>query len=133
MPYGCKPDVDGEPVAFDEVYEDIIAPAVARVPGLACRRSIDVEHAGSIHERMIRDIFESRVAVVDTSTLNANVFYELGVRHALKRGVTVLIQRKGTTSPFNIAGFNVIEYEYTPRGVRAAQDKIERFIRNGLA
>ena len=63
---------------------------------------------------MLSTILEDRVAVVDTSTLNANVFYELGVRHALRRSTTVLIQRKGSTRPFNIAGMATLDYETTP-------------------
>jgi hypothetical protein len=50
------------------------------------------------------------VAIVDTSTLNANVFFELGVRHALKKSLAVLIRGEGTTSPFNNAGMSSIEY-----------------------
>jgi O-acetyl-ADP-ribose deacetylase (regulator of RNase III) len=81
---------------------------------------------------MLRHILEDRVAIVDTSTLNANVFYELGVRHALCRSVTVLIHRKGTSWPFNIAGLSSIEYATTPRGLAAARDTIRTFIVNAL-
>jgi O-acetyl-ADP-ribose deacetylase (regulator of RNase III) len=81
---------------------------------------------------MIQHIFEDRVAIVDTSTLNANVFYELGVRHALRKGVTVLIQREGTTWPFNIAGLKSIPYTTNPRGVEGAINAIVKFISNSL-
>jgi O-acetyl-ADP-ribose deacetylase (regulator of RNase III) len=83
---------------------------------------------------MVRHIYEDRVAIVDTSTLNANVFYELGVRHALRRSITVLIHRKGTTWPFNIAGLNSIEYDLTTRGgITRAKRQIRAFIRNAIA
>jgi O-acetyl-ADP-ribose deacetylase (regulator of RNase III) len=132
MPYGTKPDVDGTPVDFDLIYRSMIRPAVAAVQGLACERCDDLEQPGWIHERMLRHIFEDRVAIVDTSTLNPNVFYELGVRHALRRSVTVLIRRAGTSAPFNIAGLSQIEYDPTETGMALAQEKIRASITNGL-
>jgi O-acetyl-ADP-ribose deacetylase (regulator of RNase III) len=69
---------------------------------------------------MLEDIFSARAAIVDTSTLNPNVFYELGVRHALRRSVTVLIRKKGTPSPFNILGLRSIEYDTSPRAAEIA-------------
>lgn len=132
MPYGQKKDVDGNEIDFDEIYECIIQKAVDEVPGLHCERCDDIALPGWIHDRMVRHIFEDRVAIVDTSTLNANVFYELGVRHALKRCVTVLIHRKGTTWPFNIAGLSSIEYTTNPRGVEEAKKKISTSILGAL-
>lgn len=132
MPYGHKKDVDGNEIDFDEIYEFVIRKAVAEVPGLNCVRCDDIELPGWVHERMVRHIFEDRVAIVDTSTLNANVFYELGVRHALKRCVTVLIHRKGTSWPFNIEGLNSIEYTTNPKGVEDAKKKISEVIANAL-
>ena len=132
MPYGQKKDVDGESIDFDEIYEYIIKEAVNAVSGLECHRCDDFEAPGWIPERMIRHIAEDRVAVVDTSTLNANVFYELGVRHALRKSVTVLIRREGTSSPFNIAGLNAIEYSTNPKGVAKAKQRIVGAITSAL-
>ena len=82
---------------------------------------------------MIEHIHTADVAVVDISLLNANVFYELGVRHTLRDSVTVLIRRKGTDVPFNIANLNVIEYDETDlSSVEQAKAKISGHITNGL-
>jgi O-acetyl-ADP-ribose deacetylase (regulator of RNase III) len=132
MPYGKKKDVDGKEIDFDEIYEYIIEKAVKKLEGFECIRCDNIDEPGWVHKRMIQHIFEDRVAIVDTSTLNANVFYELGVRHALKKGVTVLIQREGTTWPFNIAGLKSIPYTTNPRGVEGAIDAIIKFISNSL-
>jgi O-acetyl-ADP-ribose deacetylase (regulator of RNase III) len=132
MPYGIKKDTDGKDIDFEEIYEYVIKEAVESVAELECLRCDDIEQPGFIHERMLRHILQDRVAIVDTSTLNANVFYELGIRHALRRSVTVLIRREGTASPFNIAGLNSIEYTTNPRGVQDAKRKIKKFIENGL-
>jgi len=132
MPYGTKKDVDGKEIDFEEIYECIIEEAVKKLDGYECVRCDNIDEPGWIHKRMIQHIFEDHVAIVDTSTLNANVFYELGVRHALRKSVTILIQREGTTWPFNIAGLKSISYTTNPRGVKKAIEDIVNFISSAL-
>jgi O-acetyl-ADP-ribose deacetylase (regulator of RNase III) len=132
MPYGEKKDTDGKTIQFDEIYERMIKPAVEAVAGLKCVRCDDIEQPGWIHGRMLRHILQDRVAVVDTSTLNANVFYELGVRHALRKSATVLIHREDTSWPFNIAGLSSVAYRTTPRGLAQGKDDLRRWITNAL-
>jgi O-acetyl-ADP-ribose deacetylase (regulator of RNase III) len=82
---------------------------------------------------MISHIFHDDVAVVDLSTLNPNVFYELGVRHALRRSVTVLLRRKGTKTPFNIQGFSSIDYDPDDeQSLKQARTKIAEHVAKGL-
>jgi hypothetical protein len=132
MPYGHKTDVDGNQIDFDEIFQYVIKSAVEGLPGFSCVRCDNIDAPGWVHDQMLRHIYEDRVAIVDTSTLNANVFYELGVRHALKRGITVLIHQDGTSWPFNIAGLKSIKYTTRPRGVEEAKEKIRAFITNAL-
>ncbi len=133
MPFGNKLNIDGRllegltksmaeavpldttlavTIDFDAVYETIIKPAIGRsrfeIESVRCD---EIPGAGSIHADMFRHIYQDDVVIVDISTLNANVFYELGIRHALRPAVTVLIQRRGTQAPFNITGFRVIDYD----------------------
>jgi O-acetyl-ADP-ribose deacetylase (regulator of RNase III) len=133
MPYGEKPDADGTIVDFDRIYDELIHRAVESIDGLECHRADDLNKPGWIHEHMLRHIVDDAVAVVDTSTLNANVFYELGVRHTVKKAVTVLIHRQGTKWPFNIAGMSSIEYGTTGRALTQARAKLREFIAAGLA
>lgn len=51
---------------------------------------------------MFEQIAMDDIAIVDITTLNPNVFYELGIRHALRKGVTVLMKKVGSSIPFNI-------------------------------
>src|SRR5260370_947055 len=96
MPYGKKDDLNGKAIDFDKIYNTIIKAAVKKLKGFKCIRCDDISKPGWVHKRMIEHIFQARVAIVDISTLNANVFYELGVRHALRKGITVIIRREGT-------------------------------------
>jgi len=126
MPFDEKTSVEGDRVNFDRIYDDFIVPTV-EAAGLTCERCDRIDEAGNIHRRMFQLIWSADVAVVDLSLLNPNVFYELGIRHALRRSLTVLVRRKGTGVPFNIAGLNVIEYDETnERSLEAARRKIQR-------
>jgi hypothetical protein len=134
-PYGLKPSEDGKTkINFDKIYSGIIKPAVESLQkeriNIKCLRAIDIKQAGFIHERMIQQIAEADVAVVDLTTANPNVYYELGVRHALRDRVTVLLKQKGKPNPFNIAGMSTIEYDLNDKA--AARDAIATYVRNGL-
>jgi len=131
MPYGIRRDADGNEINFDLVYEDVIKePAISA--GLEPQRCDEIQTSGSIHRDMFERIARDEVAVVDISLLNPNVFYELGVRHALRPAVTVLIKNRSTTVPFNINDQRVIEYPGKDGTYRDAREHIRRFIENGL-
>jgi len=102
--------------------------------GLTCIRSDQIGLGGSIHQQMFINIVDAPYAIVDASTLNPNVMYELGARHALRPRTTVVMAKKGSDIPFNIAGFRIIEYD--PRDESAfeeIQSAIIEFIRNSDA
>ena len=133
MPFGEKEDPKGNPIDFDKIYKEFIKPAVTDL-GIECIRCDEISETGWIHSKMFKHIFESDVSVVDITLLNPNVFYELGIRHALKKHVTVLIRRAGTPSPFNIQGFQMLEYKLEdPANLESGKKKIGELIKNGLA
>jgi len=55
-------------------------------------------------------------AVADLTLANANVFYELGVRHAVRPYPTVLIFASGTRLPFDVALDRALPYSLSPAG-----------------
>ena len=103
--FGKKIDAKGNQIDFDKVDQALIAPALQ-----ACKldgnTTAEVLGAGSIHQDMFQLILQEELVLCDITVHNPNVFYELGVRHALRKRRTVLI--KGTPSadsmPFDIAG-----------------------------
>ncbi len=132
MPFGKKADHEGKPIDFDFVYEHVIKAGVEDV-GIECERCDEINDTGSIHLKMFRGIFNADVAVVDITSLNANVFYELGVRHALNKHVTLVIRKAGSPIPFNINGLTVIEYNIDDeKAINNSRETIENFVRNGL-
>jgi O-acetyl-ADP-ribose deacetylase (regulator of RNase III) len=130
MPFGEKTDVNGDRINFDDIYAGLIRPALEKA-GLQALRCDEIGEAGWIHIDMFRHLLEAPVAVVDISTLNPNVLYELGVRHALKECVTVLIRRAGTHIPFNLSGFRVMEYASDAKSWENARRELSDFIQAG--
>ena len=133
MPFGDKVDKDGKTIHFDEVYETFIEPIVTALD-IECIRCDKIVEAGGIHNKMFTNIYDADVAVVDITMLNPNVFYELGMRHTIKKNVTIIIQQAGTQIPFNISGFTVVPYKLDdPVALKYAADQIQTMIKNGMA
>jgi len=109
MPFGEKMDVDGTLINFDDVYRELFVEPAESL-GFNVIRCDEIAQAGSIHKDMFSHIAMDDLVLVDITTVNPNVFYELGVRHALKPSITVLTKYRGTKVPFNIQGQRVIEY-----------------------
>lgn len=102
MPFGRKPEAAGRLVDFDVVYNEIIAPAVLEA-GMEAIRADQEQIGGTIHKPMFERLMLCDYAVADMTGANPNVYYELGIRHALRPRSTVLIFAEGTTLPFDLA------------------------------
>lgn len=110
MPFGKKPNATGSIIDFDAVYAKLIAPAIEQASMEPLRA--DEELAGGIiHKPMYERLLLCDHAVADLTTANANVFYELGLRHALRPASTVLIfARNAGQLPFDVAPLRAIPY-----------------------
>lgn len=119
MPFGRKPDVSGSLVDFDAVYRDLIAPAI-READLEPIRADEEMSGGIIHKPMFERLIFCKFAIADLTTANANVFYELGIRHAVRGWSTVLLFSKGGSQlPFDVAPLRAMPYTLTPQGAPA--------------
>lgn len=71
--------------------------------GYHVRRADEDADPGMIGDRIISNIINADLVIADLTGLNANVFYELGIRHATEKS-TIHMARTGTSLPFdNIA------------------------------
>lgn len=119
MPFGKKPNISGGLVDFDAVYRDLIAPAI-EAAGLNPLRADEEMTGGIIHKPMFERLILCEYAVADLTTANANVFYELGVRHAVRRWSTVpIFAAGGSQLPFDVAPLRALPYQLTPAGTPA--------------
>src|SRR5258708_22959261 len=109
MPFGRKMDASGRVTDFDAVYQKVIAPAVVKA-GLEPVRADEEKIGGTIHKPMFERLMLCHYAVADITGANPNVFYELGIRHALRPRSTVILFREGTVLPFDIALVRAMSY-----------------------
>lgn len=116
MPFGKKHDAAGRLIDFDAVYEELIAPAV-RAARMEPLRADEEKTGGIIHKPMFERLILCDFAVADLTAANANVFYELGVRHAARPHATVPIFAKGSGQlPFDVAQLRAVAYGVAPDG-----------------
>jgi hypothetical protein len=110
-PFGTKKDSAGGEIDFDKVHRELIEPAV-RGAGLGGSTTGEIVDAGNIRADMFALILEADLVVCDITILNANVFYELGIRHALRKKSTVMIkgQPTGDATPFDLLTDRYLPY-----------------------
>lgn len=115
-------DPDGyTPDHFKRVYRYIIQPA-CELAGYKPVRVDDINTSNHIVIEIIRYIVEAEMAICDLSSGSPNVLYELGIRHAFNKPVT-LIKDLRTGRMFDIQGLRDIEYDESLRA-----DATERVI-----
>lgn len=118
MPFGRKPDASGAVLDFDAIYRLLIKPAIERA-GLQPIRADEEQAGGIIHKPMFERLILSDYAVADLTTANANVYYELGVRHAVRPRSTVLVFAEGTRLPFDLGPLRGMPYAIDASGAPA--------------
>jgi len=134
MPFGKKPDNGGLLIDFDSVYYDLIFPAIEEA-SLKPIRADEEKVGGIIHKPMFERLILCEYAVVDLTTANPNVFYELGVRHAVRPYSTVLLYAEGTKQlPFDIAPLRAIPYKLDSSGKpdQHANEKVQEILKKRL-
>lgn len=111
MPFGQKPTNAGALIDFDAVYQGLIKPAIEAAK-LEPLRADEELAGGIIHKPMFERLILCEYAVCDLTTANANVFYELGLRHAVRPHSTILLYAEGTGQlPFDVAPLRALPYQ----------------------
>jgi hypothetical protein len=119
---------------FTPPYEDVFNAIVAAVKGpsvhfASCKRAKELKGGGHIMDEVLDRIARSELIVADVTERNPNVFYEIGIAHAIKPFKTViLITQTMEDMPFDIKDFRIIEYTNTPPGLAVLRDQLVDFI-----
>jgi len=99
---------------YNEVYKDAIRPLVEEI-GYDVVRVDEISQPGIILNDIWSHLTEASVVIAEVTEANPNVYYEIGVAHALNKP-TVLLAQKGTKLPFDIGPHRCIFYENTIGG-----------------
>lgn len=125
----------GERAAWANIAEikssllDAVAQRLGEKLGRSVELVIEKDKLGSaeIHPSMFGEAVDADVYIADLTGANPNVYLELGVRWALRDGITVLISqdvRQGVPLPFNVSANRVLSYGPMPGELDRAIDSI---------
>jgi hypothetical protein len=116
MPFGKKRDPTARvDIDFDDIYERAIKPAAAAADVDVIRADEEL-NGGLIHLGMFERLLLAEIVLADLTSLNANVFYELGIRHAARPRTTIPIFATVTRLPFDQAPVRALPYKLQPDG-----------------
>ena len=93
-----------------DYYNKIYEPGIRKAGLTPVRADADIFGTGKIMDQIWEGINSARVLVAEMTTKNPNVFYELGLAHALKKPV-VLISSNEADVPFDLQHIRVIYYD----------------------
>jgi hypothetical protein len=116
MPFG-DPKRDKKKFEFlTNLFTDWIKPTVEEIKydnlnNIECYRGDDVYKPGEIISHIIESLNTSDIVIADLSDRNPNVYYELGVRHAINNN-TIIISSNLDDLPFDIRSLRAISYQY---------------------
>jgi tetratricopeptide (TPR) repeat protein len=116
MPFGSKLDpTQRYEIDFDDIYGRCIKTA-AEGAELDVIRADEETIGGIIHKPMYERLLLAEIVIADLTLANANVFYELGIRHAARPRSTILIFAKKSRLPFDVMPIRAIPYELDDAG-----------------
>src|SRR5215813_7836663 len=98
-PFGTREGID-----FDAVEAKLIQPAIRGVRSVELEggTTLPIIEQGNIREDMFRELVAADLVIADLSIHNANVFYELGIRHGLRPNATFLLRADASKFPFDL-------------------------------
>lgn len=116
MPFGKKKGADGSIYDFNAIYTQLIKPAL-EAAGFEPFRADEETTSGDILTDMFQELLLADLCIADMSIDNANVFYEIGIRHAFRKRGIVHIQAGRAYMPFDVFNVRTIPYHITTEGV----------------
>ena len=109
---------------WDNFFNNFLKPSVEEF-GYSCFRS--KAQPSSIIKDILKELYNVDLVIATLTDYNANVWYELGIRHALRKG-TIMIIEKGQKIPFDISNYGAIIYEDTISGTSDFKKQLKSFI-----
>ena len=136
MPFGQKaPPGKRSPLVDFDAIAKIFRRAV-EAEGLEYVRADLEKDGGFINRAMYERLLVAEYVVADVTFANANVMYEIGVRHGASARPTLLVGAQNFVDklPFDFRSFRLVTYSLTPSGKLSskAADALEAAIRERL-
>lgn len=105
----------GEEASVERIHADwffhVIGLAFADFPEFRVDRADKSAKPGMITTQIIKALHTAKLVIADLSFHNANAFYELGIRHLVRKPVIHMI-RRGERIPFDVMPHQAIHFSY---------------------
>ncbi|MBL0269339.1 MAG: hypothetical protein IPP99_11900 [Chitinophagaceae bacterium] len=116
-----------------DYYSKIYEPAILKAGLTPIRADDDIFGTGKIIDQIWNGITSAKVLIAELTNRNPNVFYELGLAHALKKPV-VLVSSNEEDVPFDLKHIRVIYYDkHDPFWGNKLIDKVAENILSALS
>ncbi|MGP4691590.1 hypothetical protein [Agrobacterium cavarae] len=118
----------------DWLLDGIIKPTFREhYPDFEVVRSDTITAPGMIDTQMINHLLDADLVIVDMSLLNANAFYEMGIRHMARKPVIHMFIA-GTSIPFDVKPYRAIEFSLVQHAhLAAAQQQLKNAIQDAIS
>lgn len=100
-------------------YASVVEAASAL--GLEVQRGDEKASGGDIFNQILKSIISARVIIANITGRNPNVFYELGIAHALNKPV-ILVCEQGHEVPFDLQSKRIVFFD-TPEELKSGITK----------
>jgi hypothetical protein len=139
MPFGDPKKDEKLAKKYEVIYSHWIKPTIESIQVndkekvlIECHRADKEVRPGDIITHVIENLVTSEIVIADMTGQNPNVFYELGVRHAVSDN-TILIAENLDDIPFDLRNMRRILYHYDPGGMLDFQNALKRTIQKILS
>jgi hypothetical protein len=129
MPIGTQKfgDIEITEEQLRQKYDFIIKEAVLKAdPTLEVIRADDELDPSCISNNIFTKLMHSKFVIADITYPNPNVFYELGLRHAIKTGTILIREKIDLNIPFDISHLRHIEYTQEPAGMNKLSEQLKK-------
>lgn len=116
--------------SLNDVYDFLIKGALVDA-GYQVKRADDIKSQSNILEDIVKGIIDSDLIVADLTDSNANVYYEVGIAHALQKKV-ILITQEIEELPFDLKSYRVIGYSTHFSRMNEAKTELHQLAQEAL-
>ena len=134
MPFGVKTvegrEVDFNNVVYEQVFKHVFDDDHLSPHSVTPKRVDFMPESGFISTKMWEALAYADVCLIDISGDNPNVYYEMGVRHALHRQGSLIVRLESQSPPpFDIKDIEVVSYsietpEHIERSIKTIAGKL---------
>lgn len=115
-------------IEWTQIFHKVFKPAIIDANEEYIVKRAEIKR-GAIIRDIVQDLKNSDLVLADLTDHNPNVFYELGVRHALNNR-TILVAQRIEDIPSDLKAYSVIIYGRTPQDIKLFKKKMKILLKD---